>query len=139
MAETLIIPASVQLDVRESLLSSVQGALDELDSGLVLPKREYHPEWFSPARRKLDYLWPLVDFLGWGPAEDVEDKEVELTRTVLTLIRDGIEDHLILYETWLEEADINDASREKRGLPPKKEETVRRARDLEEFLTSLPV
>jgi len=139
MAETIIIPASVQLDLRESLLSAVLGALEELESGLVLREREYHPEWFAPARRKLDYLWPLVDSLGWGPVEDAEDKEVALTRTVLTLIRDGIEDHLIHYETWLEEADRTDASREKHGLPPKKEETIRRARDLEEFLTSLPV
>jgi hypothetical protein len=138
LAETIIIPASVQLDLREALLSSVEDALQEMDGGLVLPEREYHPEWFAPARRRLDYLWPLVDFLGWNRAEVAVDKEIPLARSALVLIRECIEEHLIHYETWLEEADINDASREERGLPPKKEETVRRARDLEGFLASLP-
>jgi hypothetical protein len=135
--QTVLIPASVQLDLREALLTSVEYANQEMDGYLVRPEREHRPEWFSGPRRQLSYIWPIIDRLGWGKAEDAQDIEIALAGPSIVLLCAAIEGHLTFYEEWIREADANDASRAQRGLPPRKEEHIRRAHDLEAFLKEL--
>jgi hypothetical protein len=125
MARTFTIPACVMLDVRGALIAHMGGSLEALDEAITRPEHEHHPEWFAEGRQGLEHIWAFLDLIGWGGSGEDQDTEFDLDAFGLVL-QEAVSDLVPLYDTWEEEADKSDAWRAERGIPPRKEDILRR-------------
>jgi hypothetical protein len=130
--DTLMIPAAVLADVRKALFSLMGDAMEELDTALTLLGHERHPEWFETGRGRLDSVFVLLDMIGWSEASPPCDVAISLERhgenlrAALDSLKADVEDELA-------EVDANDNRRAAEGIPPRKDEIVRRSAAFHEF------
>lgn len=133
---TFLISASVMPDVRGAILSVMHEATQNVGGPVTLPEHERHPEWFVEGRKELEHLWVLLDLIGWRETDQEHDVELDRDEYGQTIL-DAAADLAELYPTWEEEADATDKWRAERGMPLKKEETLRRGADLRAFIAEL--
>jgi hypothetical protein len=132
MSTTLTIPADVIPDVREGLFSLMGDAGEGIMHALEQPEHERHPERFQAGRAQLGQVFALLDLVGWDAGGEPRDVDVELREHGQTL-KEAVDGYLPLLEDQDAEADLNDRLRAERGLPPRKQEIVRRLAGLREF------
>jgi hypothetical protein len=121
MSTTLTIPADVLPDVREGLYGLLGVAADGIGSYLVHPDRDAMVDGFVEARSQLERAFPVFDLVGWTTRDHRQNVDVDLAEHGKTL-KDAVQEHLPLLETWEAEADDTDRRRAQDGQPPRKPE-----------------
>lgn len=135
MGEALMIPVDAIADVRDGLLLEMGGAIDDLDQLLCRRDRERHREWFELVRGRLRSLFALIDVVGWEPAGG-GDVVVDLAEHG-RLVKGAIEMQLAALRALLEEVELSDAWRARRGLPPRRQELTERERGVRHLIGRL--
>ncbi len=136
MSATLIIPAGAMSDVRASALSRMGIVAQNFWEPVTRPEPHRKPGWWRAGRAELEYLWQLLDILGWRDTPDEWDLELSVAEHGETIYQLTYE-QAGLYPIWEEEA--KDTDDEDHEIPPTwtKAAIMRRGAGLRSLLAKL--
>ncbi len=123
-------------DVRSGLHSAIGDAAEELSRVVEMRNREHHPERYREPLDHLDRTRALLDVIGWGDVAPTAAAWVDL-REHRWALTSALELALLTANQDLEEADVVDAERAKRGEPSRRDATTTRVLILRDYVSAV--
>jgi hypothetical protein len=133
---SLTVPARLVGSVRNGLYAELGLAAEDIDSAVSAAGRETHQERFRDPLARLDMARGLLEAIGWRASDTPAPVTLDLREHHAALMS-ALNIALIYGEEDLKGADTVDAERAKRGLPPKREQTIRHLRALRELAAAV--
>lgn len=97
------------------------------------PDREFHPEWYTPHRERLERACALLDLIGWSQPEQSAPIQVNAREHGQAMI-EALEARLIVYD---DELDQDDPARTRDQLLKQHAENANRAKAIKAFTATL--
>jgi ribosome-binding protein aMBF1 (putative translation factor) len=128
----LKVPAAMVGRVRAGLHSVLGEAAQEIDLATLESSREVDGELYTEMLARFDRTRALLDAIGWVETAPVVPVQLDLGVHRPALL-DALDISLGVADAQVAEAGAVDAERERRGEPPRQQETIRLARELRDF------
>ncbi len=129
----LVVPAELVGNLRAGLLDVLASAAEEIATvSIVIEGRGLLRE----ALERLDAVRALLDVIGWTETDPPVEVRFDL-REHWQATLDALENEISASRDRVREAAAVDAARAERGEPPKREETIQRARALRQFVATV--
>jgi hypothetical protein len=132
MSSMLEVPTEMVGELRSALHSLIQAPAEGIAEVVDLADHEEHPKWYLKYFVRLDRVLALLDVIGWRGADHLAEVRIDLCEHRWALLR-AIEVIALVAADELDELDEVDAERARRGEPPKRSATLKRASVVSEF------
>jgi transcriptional regulator with XRE-family HTH domain len=133
----LSVPPNMVAHVRMGLHSVLGRAAEGISQTVLQPDREKYPEWYEEDREHFEQTCALLDLIGWGePPHAPSTAQIPLPehRWALT---EALPVVLRLADVVMDELDLVEQQRQRRGEPPQREQTIERVQALREFAATV--
>jgi hypothetical protein len=135
-AQLITVPAEMLRELRNGLHTVLGDAAQGISQITDAGGRESHPEWYAEHRERFERTWALLDLIGWSEPQHPSALRLDFRQHGQAMI-EALDVRLLVAEDDVKEADTVDAERAKRGEPPKRQQTVKRAEAVREFATAV--
>jgi hypothetical protein len=132
MSNILTVPAEMVGHLRNGLHSAIQPPVEGIAGVVDRAGRERHPEWYLEHFARLDQVLALLDVIGWSETDEPTEVRIDLCEHREALLK-AIEVLAFVAHDDLDELDILDAERAKRGELPTRSATLKRATAVSDF------
>jgi hypothetical protein len=135
-AQLITVPAEMLRELRNGLHTVLGDAAQGISQITDVGGRESHPEWYAEHRERFERTWALLDLIGWSEPKHPSALRLDFRQHGQAMI-EALDVRLLVAEDDVKEADTVDAERAKRGEPPKRQQTVKRAEAVREFAAAV--